>query len=231
MRASLIALAMCASGCGGARPAGEAPSAGQASHASPAEFKPRAAFRAYAAKVLGVPPADLEGGTTDAASAAAQEHSRGRAWQFQMWHKLDGFAGVRGWVTADGTVITADQNLGVLLAEDGLWSTPRTQRLDELADRLAEDIVWSYGPGTTLERAAGWGVEPPALVLAADGSGTLRFFSNDHGGARGMFAPGGSSTGGGGGAPPDTYWVNDVVLTAEHGATLSRKPFQTRPDR
>lgn len=185
------------------------------------EFKPKAAFRAYAAARHDMPPGDFEGGADDAATAASEEHSRGRAWQFHMWHRTDRYTVVRGWATADGTVIAPDQNLGLLFVEEGVWARPPRMPLDKLAMQLAADLVWSYGPGTTLETMQAFGLGPPELVLAADGSGKLHFFSNDHGGAM---------PGMGGGAPPDTYWENTVVLTADHTATLTKVPFKARSD-
>ena len=132
-----------------------------------------------------------------------------------MWPGHDTSNSIRAWVTPDGTVISPEQNLGVLFAEAGVWARPSKQRLDELAYLLSEDIIWAYGSQSKDVMAAplGGAVTPAEFKLAADGSGTFRFCHNDHGGA----------LTGGGGAPPDVYWQNVVVLTADHKATLSKK--------
>jgi hypothetical protein len=181
-----------------------------------------AAIRAYTAKALELPPGNLQGYVEEERSDTRGEHTRGAAWQFEMWDKGEPHNGVRGWVTADGTVITADQNLGILLAESGIWASPAKAPQDDLAETVARDIVWSYGPGVTLETMRAWGLGPPELKLTPGGSGTLHFFANDHGGAKPW---------GGGGAPPDTYVENSVVLTADHKATLTRAPFVAKEAR
>jgi hypothetical protein len=211
-----VALVACAGARSAARPHSGAPSAR-------AERPATAAFRAHAAKVLQVPPGEIDGAAPDASSARAGQHTRGGAWQVVMWHRGDMAKNpVCGWVTADGTVITADQNLGILFAEAGVWATPPSHPPDELAHLLADDIVWSYSLGVDLVTMRVGGMGPPELRLGPDGSGTLQFFSNDHGG--------GAGRSGGGGAPPDVYWKNTVLLTAAHKASLTRTQFKLRAD-
>jgi hypothetical protein len=173
----------------------------------------RAAFRAYVAKLLQVAESEVHGGPAD---NSLGNHTRGAARHYAMWPGQDTTGAIRGWVTPDGTVIAPDQNLGVLLLEAGVWARPPKQPLRELASLLAEDIIWAYGSqGNFVETAMlVEGVSPAEIKLLPDGSGTFRFFSNDHGGA---------SILGGGGAPPDVFWENVAVLTADHKATLTKK--------
>ena len=223
MRASIVVVVAALAGCAGTRPTHETTAGPGGASAMKPEFKPRAAFRAHAAKLLHAAPGEMHGGAGDAQIASAGEHSRGGAWHYVVWRGEDTTNSVRGWVTANGTVITPDQNLGVLFAEAGVWAKPPTHTPDELANMLAEDIVWAYGSyGLNVELVTMriWGLGPPELTLRPDGSGTLRFFSNDHGGAS-IF---------GGGAPPDVYWQNDAVLTADHKVTLTKLEFKPRHD-
>jgi hypothetical protein len=163
--------------------------------------------------LLNVQLSEIRGGPSD---DTLGNHTRGAARHYTMWPVRDPASSIRGWVTPDGTVITPDRNLGVLLLEAGVWAKPPTRPLDELAGLLAGDIIWAYGSqGAYVEQAAlVEGVTPPEITLRPDGSGTFRFFSNDHGGA---------SIVGGGGAPADVYWENVAVLTADHKATLSKR--------
>jgi hypothetical protein len=184
------------------------------------EFKPKAAFRAHVANVLHVSPGEINGGADDAASAASAEHSRGGAWAYVMWHKDHFSGGLRGWVTADGTVITPRQNLGILFAEEGLWAKSAPPAL---ADRLADDIVWSYGTSSTVVQMPVSGMSPPELTLAPDGSGTLRFFVAHDG--PDFDEAGGGGGAGVGGAPAVFYFEARVLLTADHKATLTITPF------
>lgn len=229
MARRLLALAVGLAGCAGAQPGHDT---AHGAGAAAAEFKPRAAFRAYAARVLQVPESEIDGGASDPASAAAGEHTRGGAWQYAMFHRDHADNPVRGWVTADGTVITPDQNLGVLFAEAGVWARPATRSASQLAELLAGDLVWSFGMANELVTLRAWGLGPPELALAADGSGALHFFSNDHGaGSRPLPAAQGDGLRGGGGAPPDVFWDNRVVLTADHAATLTQTEFTLARDR
>jgi hypothetical protein len=180
------------------------------------DFKPRTAFVTHAAQVLKVSPDDIEGGAIDAASASASPDNVGNAWAYVVWAQGDRDREVRGWVTADGTVITPEQNLGRLLAEAGLWTKPMPRSVDDMADLIAERLIWAYGPhkGHALVTARMNRMAPPELKVAPDGSGTLRFFSSQR--------PSGPGGAGGG---PLTYTQNDLAFKADHKATLTKTPF------
>jgi hypothetical protein len=226
MARTLVAVLL-AAGCAGtpsttdraAAPTGVAPTeAAPTSAAAPGDpsEKAKAAFRAYVAKLLKVPASEVHGGPAD---NGLGDHTRGAARHYVMWPGQDTMNSIRGWVTPDGTVITPEQNLGVLFVEAGVWARPSKQRLEELAYLLSEDIIWAYGSQGKDVMFAGLGgrVTPAEFKLAPDGSGTFRFFHNNHGGAL---------ITGGGGAPPDVYWENVAVLTADHKATLTRKELR-----
>ena len=213
MARSLLGLAVLVA-CGGSPSANEpAATAPTTTAAGDSAARATTAFGAYVAKLLQVPASEIRGGPAD---NSLGNHTRGAARHHVMWPREDATSAIRGWATPDGTVVTPDQNLGVLLAEAGVWANPPRQPLNELASLLSEDIIWAYGSQSKFVEAAMLveGVSPPEIVLRPDGSGTFRFFSNDHGGASIM---------GGGGAPPDVLWENVVVLTADHKATLSKK--------
>ncbi len=183
-----------------------------------AGFKPKQAFLAHAAKILQVSPDQLEGGANDEAGAKLGDMNFGGAWQFVMWPKsMQGQRETRGWATADGTVVTADENLGVLFVEAGVWKKPSPKNSDELADKLAAAIAWSYGvssaghPGVV--KILSQGLAPPRLTLKRD-AGSLHFFLEQH-----PIGPGGAGGG------PTTYYEVDVALTADHKATLTKKLF------
>jgi serine/threonine-protein kinase len=185
------------------------------------EFKPSAAFRAHAAKLLEVPPSEVDGGAIDSATAASDPHSRHGAWACVMWPKGDHSREARGWMTADAVVITPDDNLGILFAESGVWagSVKRSRaELSRLADQLADDLVWSFGMGNRVANEPVLHIPGPSLTLAANGSGLLRFFSDYR-------RPGPGGAGGG----PGSYSEIKVALSADHKATLTRKPFEPRP--
>lgn len=206
---AVLAVAMLA-GCGGTSSANGPAATGAADDGS---ARAKAAFRAYVARLLHVQASEVHGGPSD---NTLGNHTRGAARHYTMWPGRDTTRSIRGWVTPDGTVITPEQNLGVLFLEAGVWARPPRQPLNELADLLAGDIIWAFGSQAMFVEAAMLveGVSPPEITLRPDGSGTLRFFSNDHGGA---------SIVGGGGAPADVYWENVAVLTSDHKATLSKK--------
>lgn len=204
----LAAVGLALAGCGGA-----ATRSGGA-----AEYPPKAAFRAYVAAQLHVAPGAINGGANSEAQARLdRDHTRGNALPYVMWSGNYNNA-IRGWVTLDGTVITPTQNLGRLLAEEGVWARPRRRTPDELAGVIIADLLWSFGPD--VENAIG-DIPSPSFELAPDGSGALRFVLNDHR----VASPDGGG-GGGGGAPADVLWEYAIAITADHQATLSRKPFE-----
>ena len=177
------------------------------------EFKPNTAFHAYAAKVLSVSPGDIEGGAVDAKVAATSENSINGAWSYVSWLKSDHNREVRGWVTADATVISTTQNLGLLFKEAGVWDKPKNLR--PLADQLAAAILWSYGDGYLAKPINDLdnGMPPPKLTVAEDGAGKLVFFVGYR-----QAGPGGA-----GGGPITTSKI-DVELSVDHKATLTKTP-------
>jgi len=174
-------------------------------------FMPTIEFREHAAKVLAIPVEDVEGGSVDAADAASRmPETVGRAWAYLMHPKGNYQREVRGWVNAEGTVITADQNLGLLRAEAGVWTKDRKQTDDDVADKLAALLSWSYGYGFKVIDYRGDGMTPPTLTLKPDGSGQLVFFTNYKQSGPGL--PG-----------PDDFVEHRVVFKADKSATLTKK--------
>jgi len=176
-------------------------------------FMPTLKFHEYAAKVLGIQASEVEGGPNDAADAASpRPYTTGNAWGLIVHPKGNYQREVRGWITADGTVISAEQNLGLLLAEVGVWTKDRTPTDNEVARKAAELIVWSYGYGYILMKDRAFGRTPPTLTLKPDGSGELVFFTN-------YKSPGPGGAGGG----PDNITEHRVGFKADKSATLTKK--------
>ena len=190
------------------------PAKGSGDGAMTLDFKPRVTFLAYAARVLGVKPGDMDGGAIDPVSAAGAEGSIGGVWAYDVWNKAEPIATrhVRGWVTADSTLVTADQNLGLMLAAAGVWKAPLDA--DAVAERIARALVWSYGLSNNgLVEEISNGMTPPVLKLAADGTGALRFYTSYR-----QSGPGGAGGG------PVWYTRNDLAIAAGHQATLTKTP-------
>jgi hypothetical protein len=168
--------------------------------------KANTAFREYAAKKLGFPADKLEGGPNTEADIPLVPQRVGSVWAFVMRKPGDNKNEVRGWAIADGTVITLEQNLGLLFAEAGVWgggaSPPLTER--ELADRL----LWTFGPKYVL-------APTPKLTLK-DGAGTFVFHVNYRE----------SGPGGVGGGPPQLTRV-EIALTPDHHATATQTRVST----
>ena len=173
------------------------------------DFVPHKAFLAHAAQRLRVRPDELVGGAIDEATARSLPHSIGGAWAYTMHVRADPQRDARGWVTADGTVITPDQNLGRLFVEAGAWTRKPAQTPRQLADHIA----WSYGMNHAVVIEPENGAPAPRLDVAPDGSGTFRFFVSYR-------QPG---PGGAGGGPRSLEEVR-VTLTPDHQATLTRTP-------
>jgi hypothetical protein len=115
-----------------------------------------AAFRAHAIKALATGDIVLAPN-----GEARMPHSYGGAWAFNAAPSNRADHVVRGWATARGVVITTQQNFGTLLAEAGLWATPR----GELSD-LPAAIAWSLGNAYT----APGGID---VKIGPDGAGTI----------------------------------------------------------
>ncbi len=186
-----------------------------------AESPTVAAFRAHVAQRLRVPAAELD----DDTAYIRGKRDHGAALAVMMRTRDARRLEVRGWATATGAVITPNRNLGLLFGEAGVWTQPPGTKLGDLAITLAEDLVWAYGEGAVVESSGGFAY--PALTLAADGSGTLVFFSSTESSDA---DPEASAAGGGGGAGQSTF-QDTVTLTADHKATLTRKPFDATPRR
>jgi len=158
------------------------------------------AFRTYAAGKLGIPVDQVEGGPNDEALGKMMKTRVGSLWAFAMKKPGDKNE-VRGWATDDGTVITLEQNLGLLFAEAGVWgggvSPPLTDR--EIADRL----LWTFGPKYVLY--------PGTKLTLENGVGTFVFTVNYRE----------SGPGGVGGGPPQLTRV-EIALTADHHATATQ---------
>ena len=174
-------------------------------------FKPTLKFREYAATILAVPAADIQGGAEDAADAASKPQSVGGVWAYAVAGKDNPQREIRGWATADGTIVTGEQHLGLLLAEVGVWTNGRKETDAELARRLAELLTWSYGYGFTFIKNRDLGMAPPMMTLKPDGSGELVFFTDYKA----------AGPGGAGGGPAN--WVeHHVAFKADKSATLTK---------
>ncbi len=175
------------------------------------EFPAVVAFRAYTASRFDISIDEVEGGPIGEAQAALFEQRVGSIWAFAMWGaQLVDAAALRGWATRDGVVITLEQNLGLLLAEAGVWGGGAPALT---ARQLASHLTWSMGTSYQLGSAATPGVPEPSLTLSG-GAGSLRF-------AVGQRQPGPGGSGGG----PVEWSMVDIALTADHRATATRTPF------
>ena len=210
------ASAGCASDSSSAGPSGG--SATKGSKKMPGEeFPAVVAFRAHAAKKLGIPVDQVQGGPISEVHANLFKNQRvGKIWAFVMYTPGTPKVETRGWATPDGKVITLEQNLGLLFAEAGVWgggvSPPLTAQ--ELADRL----IWSQGVNFSPQRDLRLGIPAPELTVQ-DGAGTLTFIS-------GYRAPGPGGAGGG----PVQLTRFEIALTKDQQAIASSKPFTpTKP--
>src|ERR1043166_6232309 len=77
--------------------------------------KAHASFRDHAARVLKLAPDRLLVSPIEEDARVQLEQRIGAAWAFYGTSKDHPDSQVRGWAIADGTVITPDQNLGLLL--------------------------------------------------------------------------------------------------------------------
>jgi hypothetical protein len=181
---------------------------------------PDQAVRAYVARRLRVPIATVRDQST-----GLTDHDHGTTRAFLMTTETNWRLRVRGWVTADGTVITPNQNLGALLAALGVWAKPPPMKLADLADTVAHELVWAYSYFVEVDRPDP-SLPGPSLVLNPDGSGTLTFFSRSISWSDDPEAGNDDDGGGGGGGPGGHYYVETVVLTRDHHATLRRVEYE-----
>jgi hypothetical protein len=187
---------------------------GAAAGGSPDRSKPMtnlekayAAFRDHAARKLGVSPDKIQGGPGTEELVKMSKGTVGSVWAYTVRAagKPDE---VRGWATADGTVVTLEQNLGVLLAEAGVWGGGVSPPLT--APQIAERLTWSLGMNHSVFVAPHLGVPAPEIVLK-DGAGTLTFVINYR-------RPG---PGGAGGGPRQLTRI-EIALTADRRATATQ---------
>lgn len=159
---------------------------------------PYEAFKTYAAKKLGVAPDQLNGGgPTDPGTASKMPQTIGRLWPYAFHTSVNGYREANGWATTDGTVVSADENLGRLFDEARIWGPGPTPTHD--AHQLAELVAWSFGAGN---RVIGGASPGPSLERQRDGSGQLVFTTSSAGGAE----------------------LVTVTLLPNHSATLLRVP-------
>jgi hypothetical protein len=177
------------------------------------DSKPYNAFRAYAAKKLGVTSERMNGGgPIDANSAKATPQTVGNAWAYAYNSAANPGQEANGWAMPDGTVVTSDQNLGLLFEEAGVWASPFVRDAKVLAERL----TWSFGMTHRLAPIDPLGRIPaPALDVRPDGSGHLKF----------VVAIRNLGPGGAGGGPEDLALIT-VTLTPDHKATLAHAPYE-----
>jgi len=149
------------------------------------------AFRAHAIKVLA---------TTDVVLApngeARMPHTYGAAWAFNAAPSNHPDRMVRGWATGKGTVITTQQNFGLLLAEAGLWANPRGD-----LSGLPAAIAWSLGNAYT----APGGID---VKIGPDGAGTITSYL--------LY----QEAGGGGHVSPQVAVEVVVTVAKDHTATV-----------
>jgi hypothetical protein len=150
-----------------------------------------AAFRDHAIKVLGTKDITLAPN-----GEAKMPHTYGGAWAFNVAPSNNAERTVRGWATGNGTVITTQQNFGVLLAEAGLWSTPR----GDLA-QLPAAIAWSLG--NSYQAPGG-----PDVQVGADGAGKITCYLIYQ------------EAGGGGHIGPQVPAEVVVTVAKDHSATV-----------
>ena len=169
--------------------------------------KAHASFLAHAASVLKLSPDRILVSPIEEDPSVQLDQRIGAAWAFYGSSKDQPNRQVRGWAIGDGTVITPDKNLGLLLAEAGVWSGK--PKLD--ADALAERLAWAMGMNHRV-------VGPRSLHVDPGGKGTLSF--------QVAYRPPGPGGAGGG---RDRISQCTVTLTADHHARLATTAVATPP--
>lgn len=182
-----------------ARTSTACPGCSKRSDPMPGFDKAHASFRDHAARALKLPPDRILVSPIEEDASVQLDQRVGAAWAFYGSSKDHPDRQVRGWAIADGTVITPEQNLGLLLAEAGVWSGK--PKLD--ADALAERLAWAMGMNHRV-------VGPRSLHVEPNGTGTLSF--------QVAYRPPGPGGAGGG---RDRLSQCTVTLTADHHARLA----------
>src|ERR1700761_2264349 len=105
------------------------------------------AFREYAGRVLDVPTANIEVGSIRdelavlGKSIDLPDGAIGNAWAFFANKESHPESTIRGWARSDGSGMTYEHNLGLLLKEAAIGTSKPALSVD----RLAEQIAWSMG--------------------------------------------------------------------------------------
>jgi hypothetical protein len=168
------------------------------SDSMPGFDKAHASFRDHAARVLKLSSDRVLVSPIEEDASVQLDQRVGAAWAFYTSSKDHPDRQLRGWAVADGTVITPEQNLGLLLVEAGVWSG--TPKLD--ASALAERLAWAMGANHRVVGQRSIHVEP-------SGTGTLIF--------QVAYRPPGPGGAGGG---RDRISQCTVTLSADHHARL-----------
>ena len=156
-------------------------------------------FQEYAAAELGVAVEQLQAGPDG--EDVKMPQTLGKAWAYTAIQKdVPGPRQIRGWATADGTVITPKQNLGALLKEAGVGSKKAKK-----PDEIAKAIAWGLGNDYTIN------LDPwPAITVDKSGAGTF------------VFAVDGRESGpGGAGGGPIKKLLVTIAMAADHSATMT----------
>ena len=144
------------------------------------------------------------------ADAALVPERVGAIWAMTMFHQFEPEIELRGWATPDGTVITVEQDLGLLLIEAGVWGSGVIPALT--ATQIAHRLAWSLGRNHEVVVDATLGAPPPEIDLT-DGAGTMSFV-DDFGGA---------------GGGPHELTRFEIALTEDHRAIVTQtsvRPLQ-----
>lgn len=196
---------------GGSAVASTAERSGSMSSSTPPATQ---AFRTYAASKLRIAESRVEGGPSTEQEASWFKERVGSVWAMTMFPRGQPQDAVRGWATPDGQVVTVDQNLGLLLAEAGVWGGGATPALT--ASELAERIVWSLGAGYAVFVNLSAGAPAPEIKLVA-GTGTMTFVVDHR-------EPGPGGAGGG----PRRLTRFDIALSQPNRASVTRTPVPPR---
>jgi hypothetical protein len=156
-------------------------------------------FQEFAAADLGVAVEQLQAGPDG--EDVKMPQTLGKAWAFTAIQKdVPQPRQIRGWGTADGTVITPKQNLGALLKEAGVGSKKAKK-----PDEIAKAITWGLGADYAIN------LDPwPAITVDKQGAGAFTFAVDGR-------EPG---PGGAGGGPIKKLLVT-IAIAADHTAAMT----------
>lgn len=167
---------------------------------SPGFSQAQAAVRDYAAKFYSIKPDAISVTPNHEGTANLPHMGRiGRLWRFNAQAGDDT---ITVFAAPDGTVVSHQQNLGLLFEEAGVWTDSPKLNADELAKRIVGSMGMEY-------RVYDDSVPPPELTLDASGAGTLVFHVG-----RKQRGPGGAGGG------PEFKSEAKVVLTPDRQGTL-----------